>query len=328
VTITRNAPTAQDATVTQNIGTALVASAAAVAAQSKDPDNNTDPADKKVMAQLVVAHDALSLAAQLQAKDGAPDKEKPEPEDANDTEPADGSSTGEDPGASDENAADGNRSRDPVIRQVEFRAVPGGDGNTLEGYAAVFDDPALIEDWAGEFTETVQRGAFAKTISERKPVLMFDHGQHPMVGSIPIGTITQLREDPKGLYVQAKLADNWLVQPVRDAIAGGAITGMSIRMSVLQDKWTKSKGKPDIRSISEIALHELGPVVFPAYENTQVSVRSREVITALADPKVRAEVARFAASTDARSAATDDESARSARIAQIQRRARVALSES
>jgi phage head maturation protease len=103
---------------------------------------------------------------------------------------------------------------------------------------------------------------------------------------------------------------------------------MSIRMSVLQDKWTKSKGKPDTRSISEIALHELGPVVFPAYENTQVSVRSREVITALADPKVRAEVARFAASTDARSAATDDESARSARIAQIQRRARVALSES
>jgi hypothetical protein len=41
-----------------------------------------------------------------------------------------------------------------------------------------------------------------------------------------------------------------------------------------------------------VKLYEVGPVVFPAYTDTSVGVRSRELITLLTDPQVRAEVAR------------------------------------
>ena len=197
--------------------------------------------------------------------------------------------------------------RDALLRKVSFRAE-ATDGLTLEGYAAVFDDPAMIDSWEGTFRERIMPGAFTKTISERSPVLMFDHGQHPMVGSIPIGTITALREDSHGLYVKAKLNDNWLVEPVRDAIRGGSIDGMSIRMSVIKDDWSVGQDHVASRTINEVALAELGPVVFPAYENTNVSVRSREVLTALTDPEVRGEIARaFASGTDLASAADSSE---------------------
>jgi len=182
--------------------------------------------------------------------------------------------------------------RDDLSRSVEFRAEPSSDGLTLEGYAAVFGQTTEINSWEGNFDEQIAKGAFAKTIRENKPVLQFDHGQHPLVGSIPIGTIKSIREDDHGLFIRARLSDNWLVAPVRDAIRDGAITGMSFRFRVINEQWQNRRDSLPLRTITEVALYEAGPVVFPAYSQTSVGVRSRAVLTALTDPDVRAELAR------------------------------------
>jgi hypothetical protein len=161
-------------------------------------------------------------------------------------------------------------------RAVEFRAEGSGDGRTLEGYAAVFNDPTRIDSWEGMFDEQIARGAFAKTIAERKPVLQFDHGYDARTGSVPIGALDELREDRRGLYVRARLFDNAVVEPIRQAIEGGAIDGMSFRFKVPagRDTWKKREGDVDLRTIREVELYELGPVVFPAYASTSVGVRS------------------------------------------------------
>jgi HK97 family phage prohead protease len=171
------------------------------------------------------------------------------------------------------------------------RATADGDGLTLEGYGAVFDSPTRIDSWEGTFDEVIARGAFAKTLRERTPVIQFDHGHHPLVGSIPIGSAEVLREDEHGLYVRARLHDNWLTQPVRDAIASGAIDGMSFRFSVVKEAVDESGDTP-LRTVQEVKLYEVGPVVFPAYEATSVGVRSREIAALLSDPSARAELAR------------------------------------
>ena len=180
------------------------------------------------------------------------------------------------------------------LRAVEFRATADtGDGRTLEGYAAVFDTPARIQSWEGEFDEEIVRGAFRNTIAARTPVLQFDHGRDMRTGSVPIGAVEQLNEDKQGLFVRARLFDNDVVAPIRQAIAGGAISGMSIRFQVAREKWSDNSGArikddelakllydpgdrgPLKRSITEIdPLYELGPVVFPAYDTTSVGVRS------------------------------------------------------
>lgn len=183
--------------------------------------------------------------------------------------------------------------RDDLTRSVPFtldRAADDGDGLTLEGYGAVFGDPTRIDSWEGTFDEQIQRGAFSETLKERTPVIQFDHGHHPLVGSLPIGSVDVIREDAHGLFVRARLHDNWLVEPVRDAIASGAITGMSFRFSVVKDAIDKTGDTP-LRTIQEVKLYEVGPVVFPAYESTSVGVRS-DVARLVSDPALRAELAR------------------------------------
>jgi len=169
-------------------------------------------------------------------------------------------------------------------------------GLVLEGYAAVFNDWTEIHgEGPRPFMERIAPGAFANTLSQRTPVMQFDHGTHPLVGSIPIGVPTVLREDERGLFVRGRLHDNWLIEPVRDAIRDGSISGMSFRFSVPKNKdtWTDDDGVRR-RTINEAVLYELGPVVWPAYEGTSVGVRS-ELAAMLTDPLVQRDLARVLA---------------------------------
>lgn len=190
-------------------------------------------------------------------------------------------------------------------RSVPFQLIRAdgeeeGDGRTLTGYAALFDTPTEINSWEGNFTEKIRKGAFKKTIREQTPVMQFDHGRHPLIGSIPIGAISALREDDQGLYVEGRITDNWLMQPLRDAIAEKSVNGMSFRFEVVREEWRDVNGKvvkpeevydllwmpgdrgPLQREMIELKCHELGPVVFPAYAGTSVSVRARDVAEGLA----------------------------------------------
>lgn len=179
--------------------------------------------------------------------------------------------------------------REDITRYVGFtqeRADAQGDGLTLEGYGAVFGSPTRIDSYEGFFDEVIDRGAFAKTLKERTPVVQFDHGRHPLIGSIPIGVPEVLREDAHGLFVRARLHDNWLIEPVRDAIRAGSITGMSFRFSVVKETIDESGDVP-LRTVQEVKLYEVGPVVFPAYDETSVGVRSQ-----LDDPTFRGHLAR------------------------------------
>lgn len=150
-----------------------------------------------------------------------------------------------------------------------------GDGSTLEGYAARFGVETFIPDQAGGFVEVIRRGAFARSLRESTPVLMFEHGRHPLVGTLPLGTLQIAEEDDKGLWVSARLLDTWLVEPVRAAVAAGAVNGMSFRFHVPEggDRWSRRNGV-DYRELLDVGVSELGPVVFPAYDATSVGVRS------------------------------------------------------
>jgi HK97 family phage prohead protease len=220
--------------------------------------------------------------------------------------------------------------REGLVRSVPFQLVRAdeddnaGDGLAMTGYAAVFGQATRIDSWEGSFDEVIRKGAFRKSIRERTPVLQFDHGRHPLVGSIPIGRIQELREDEQGLYVSARLSDNWLIEPVRDAIRDEAVDGMSFRFTVVREEWRDAGGKlikqeelehllwdsgdrgPLRRELIELKCAELGPVVFPAYEATSVSVRAGRAADAIAhDDEFRRQVRRMLATGSGRDYASD-----------------------
>lgn len=163
--------------------------------------------------------------------------------------------------------------RDDLIRARFDPIEPVGDGNTLVGYAAVFDSPTEIHSWEGDFTETIARGAFKRTLAQRagKVVAQFDHGMSEY--TLPIGVPSVLREDDHGLYVEVELdSDPWVQETLKPKL-GRSINGMSFRFSVTDDEWNKAG---DQRTVRSVKLNEVGPVTFPAYEATTVGVRSRE----------------------------------------------------
>jgi HK97 family phage prohead protease len=218
--------------------------------------------------------------------------------------------------------------RENLHRSLPFsvtRAEPdvNGDGLTMTGTAAVFNQPTIIDSWEGRFKEQLAPGSFRKTLSERTPKLQFDHGMHPLIGSLPIGRITDAHEDKVGVQVSARLSSNWLVAPVREAIADGTVDGMSFRFTVTREEWVDENGKkitpdevfkrlwmedaewdkPDdqlmTRTLKEVSCAELGPVVFPAYDSTTVGVRSITIDLGRLDlPAERAKLARAILAAD------------------------------
>jgi uncharacterized protein len=215
-----------------------------------------------------------------------------------------------------------------VTRDVQFvfsrdgmgDMAPEDEGNTIVGHALVFGQETEIDSWEGQFIEACMPGCTKKSIRERVPVMQFEHGKHPLVGSIPIGVIDEIREDDIGLFIRGTFLDTWLIEPVKEAIANRSVTGMSFRFEVIRDRWFDSAGKsltvaevqqllwepgdrgPLRRELVEIKIPELGPVVFAAYKGTDVSVRAREVAHEIAtDPalvrKVRAMLATRSAAT-------------------------------
>jgi HK97 family phage prohead protease len=199
--------------------------------------------------------------------------------------------------------------RTDVVRMTPFAVraddQEAGDGLTLDGYAAVFNRRALIDSWEGRFWEDIANGSMRKSFREMPPKIQFEHGRHPLIGSMPIARLVTIEEssDPElapdgGAHVVGRLHDNWLIEPVRDAIANKAVDGMSFRFTVVREEWRDADGKvirdedklrellrrtwfeevPDdellTRTLKEVRVPELGPVVFPAYAETSVGVRS------------------------------------------------------
>ena len=172
-------------------------------------------------------------------------------------------------------SADKNERRDAAFTPTgaaPSTSPQSGAGRRLSGYAAVFNDWTTIHDYDGSFREQVAPGAFKRTLMQRMPVLQFEHGKHASIGTMPLGKFAAIREDRRGLYVEADLLNNWMIDPVRDALAAGALNGMSFRFSVDADKWSRGADGIDERTLLAVTLYEAGVVSMPAYPTTSVTV--------------------------------------------------------
>jgi HK97 family phage prohead protease len=165
------------------------------------------------------------------------------------------------------------------IKDELAKAMTDGDGRNMVGYSVVFNQWAKIRDREGEYMERIAAGATAKSIKERgdRIVVQFDHGTHPLIGSLPVAAPRALWEDDHGLFGWDRMHQSWLFEPVREAIASGAIKGQSFRFTIPDggETWEKPRaGGLARRTITQTAIAERGAVVWPAYEGTDVAVRS------------------------------------------------------
>lgn len=170
--------------------------------------------------------------------------------------------------------------------EVEVR----DDGGKLQfvGHAAVFD--RWSEDLGG-FRERIQRGAFRKVLEQDPDVrFLFNHNPDLILARSTVlngpGSL-ELREDPKGLRTYAELAPTSLATDLRTLVKTGVVSQMSFGFTMRggKESWTENEdGTVERTIISFGGLYDVSPVTFPAYQQTDASMRSRvcgiEIVTA------------------------------------------------
>ena len=141
----------------------------------------------------------------------------------------------------------------------------------IEGYAAVFNKDS--EDMG--FIERIAPGAFKNALKTSDVRALFNHDSNIILGRTSAGTL-ELKEDKTGLMMSVTPPDTQLVRDmVLSPIERGDITQQSFGFTVKADEWKEIDGKTPIRTITEIGeLFDVSPVVFSAYPDTAVALRS------------------------------------------------------
>jgi len=169
------------------------------------------------------------------------------------------------------------------LEDISIRS--GGDGRTVEAYAAVFDRGVPIRDHQGEYQEVITRGAFRKTLAERGTNFQVFynhargiHGQPSDMFSIPIGTPVEVKEDARGLVTVTRYNNTDLADQVLESIRNGDIKGQSFSGAFVKSdpeppkfgfRRAEDGGLTTVRR-TEIAMREYGPTPFPAYDEAAI----------------------------------------------------------
>lgn len=190
----------------------------------------------------------------------------------------------------------------------DIEIMRGGDGRTVEAYAAVFDTPAEIKDQHGHYYEVIHRSAFNRAIShgiDRVGLYyhhgMTLHGTPSDLGSVPIGSPVDIRADGRGLRTVSRFNKSQLADSVLEAIRAGDIRGYSFRGRIFQSNpprvpRTRAGELPTVTR-TELGLTEYGPTPSPYYADAGIlAVRSAQQLAdklADLDPFERGELIRI-----------------------------------
>lgn len=178
-----------------------------------------------------------------------------------------------------------------VVRSVALEDSPlevsrSGDGRTLIGYVAVFDQATRIRDQHGLYDETNAPTAFNKSIADRgtRFLVTYNHGMtlHGTPSSefsIPLGVPKVVRADSRGVYTETVIDKHPLGDVILEGVRSGSIPGMSYTGGLIRSTPEKPRGgyQPDRKSGAvplvtrlEIALREYCPTPTPAFDAAQV----------------------------------------------------------
>ncbi len=159
------------------------------------------------------------------------------------------------------------------------------EARTFSGYASVFDELDLHGDIvvAGAYTDTI-RDDFQTYVDAKEPPRIKVLWQHDW--KTPIGLPTVMREDTRGLYVEAKVSETRAGDEALQLMADGAVDGISIgyevlEHSVFEDEALRAQLRgwarwSDLRKLIKLKLREFSPVTFPACEGARVIVAAKD----------------------------------------------------
>lgn len=175
---------------------------------------------------------------------------------------------------------------------IELRAAgEGAKMPGLRGYTAVFDSWSERLGFFEDFREKIDSGAFDLAITEDDVRALFNHNPDNIfarlrsdadgkrAGTLALGT------DSAGLEFDVpQLPDSTLGRDLAEMVEREDVDGCSFGFRTVRDEWQYERpaDAPDDggeveawRTLLEVRLFDVGPVVYPAYPETTAEVRSK-----------------------------------------------------
>lgn len=129
------------------------------------------------------------------------------------------------------------------------------ESRKISGYAAIFNNKDKASD-------ILIKGCFAKSIEERGPestandkiILLWQHDQRE-----PLGRITELKEDERGLYFEAIIDDIELGDRAIKQLESGTLNQFSIGYNYVWENVEYDNAR-DAYIVKEVKLHEISVV--------------------------------------------------------------------
>ena len=141
-----------------------------------------------------------------------------------------------------------------------------GDHGEISGYFATFH-----HDHGDSYGDVIKKGAFKKTIEERKRTghpfpLCFNHDF-----SVIIGTVTDLGEDDYGAWFKAKFFPTEKAQEIRNIVKSGVLWQFSFCYNVIDQGKVRAGDGSMVNELRELELFEISIVAVPANSRATVS---------------------------------------------------------
>jgi uncharacterized protein len=180
-----------------------------------------------------------------------------------------------------------------VTATISLRSAPAGSPSPgiLYGYAAKYNS------WSndlGGFKEQIKLGAFDRALREKQDIrFLMNHDPNVVLGRWKSGTLG-LKTDSTGLYFTCELPDTQAGRDLHTLVARGDVSQCSFAFKVAPsgDSWDRSRTQ---RTLIDVDLFDVSAVTYPAYEDTNISARSRRpdygaiaVASPTTDPQVLA----------------------------------------
>ena len=160
-----------------------------------------------------------------------------------------------------------------TTQETQFQTREENGKRYIEGYFAVFGAKYWL--WDDAF-ETIDPGAFnlARDIDVRALV---NHDTTLVLGRTSANTLT-LRTDERGLFgsVEVNEKDQDAVNAY-ERVSRGDVNQCSFGFEILGQEIERAEGQPTVFRLTDVKLYEVSVCTFPAYEETAVVARKKEL---------------------------------------------------
>lgn len=166
-----------------------------------------------------------------------------------------------------------------TLAGVEVRADDDGPVG-FKGHAAVFESRTQIGGKWG-WAEEIARTAFDSALERPDDVRMLKNHNADLVLARTTAGNLRLSTDKVGLVVDADMTPTTYARDLGLSLAAGDVTAMSFGFVVRSDEWSLldagTDDESELRVITDVELWEVSPVTFPAFQDTDASIRAREM---------------------------------------------------